>query len=60
LAPSYENNKLEIFNIFGQKIDTRNINNQEMIIEKTNYSKGFYLFKINDGNHFFIDKICLD
>ena len=60
LAPSYENNKLEIFNIFGQKIDTRNIYNQEMIIEKTNYSKGFYLFKINDGNHFFIDKICLD
>lgn len=60
LAPSYENNKLEIFNIFGQKIDTRNIDNQEMIIEKTNYSKGFYLFKINDGNHFFIDKICLD
>lgn len=60
LTPIKENNTLEIYNIFGQKIDNKKINNPEIIIEKVNYSKGFYLLKLNDGSHYIFEKLYLE
>jgi len=57
---SVENGKMEIFDLFGQLIYSTDDFNKRKEMDISNFAKGVYLVKINDGKTSYTEKIVVE